>query len=158
MDRYCSSMVHLLRGRELDARNALTDNIRQCSKHRRWHTCENIGVYDRHFDESRLLYFVMCQGAIRAINDMSYNDTTTHAHESLRGIYSLNVVKLTNDIVTSKPQDSLFRGKFTIWKGQEMNVAATFAFSLFRRSRLLERMPRVERTCVRPQIADQRPT
>jgi len=42
-DRYCSSIVYLLRGRELVFRNALTDNIRWCSKHRRWQTCENIG-------------------------------------------------------------------------------------------------------------------
>jgi len=96
-NRYCSLMVHLLRGRELGFRNVFTD-IRQCSKHRRWQTCENHGVYDHRFDECRLLYFVMCQGTIRAINDALYNETTTHAHESIRGIYILNVVKLINDI------------------------------------------------------------
>jgi len=41
MDKYCSLMVHLLCGRELGIRNALTDNIRQCSKHRR--NVPNIG-------------------------------------------------------------------------------------------------------------------
>jgi len=35
---------------------------------------------------------------MRAINDALYNETITHAHESLRGLYTLNVVKLTNDI------------------------------------------------------------
>jgi len=45
-DKYCSSIVHLLRGRELGFRNALTDNLRQCSKYRKWQTCENYGVYD----------------------------------------------------------------------------------------------------------------
>jgi len=39
-----------------------------------------------------------------------------------------------------------------------MNVAAAFAFSFSRRSRLLGRMRRVERICVRVQIVDQRPT
>jgi len=43
-----------------------------------------------------LLFFVTCQDAIRAINDALYNETT-HAHESLRGLYNLNV-KLINDI------------------------------------------------------------
>jgi len=48
-----------------------------------WQTCENIGVYDRHFNKCRLLFFVMCQRAIRAINDALYNKTTIHAHETL---------------------------------------------------------------------------
>jgi len=33
---------------------------------------------------------------ICAINDVSYNET--HLHETLLGIYSLNVIKLSNDI------------------------------------------------------------
>jgi len=46
----------------------------------------------------------MCQGAIRAINNALYNETTTHALSiSLLGLYTLNVVKLINDIVTSDP-------------------------------------------------------
>jgi len=53
------------------------------------------GVYDHRFNECRLLFFVTCQGAI---NDALYNETITHAHESLRGLYTLNVVKLTNHI------------------------------------------------------------
>jgi len=38
-----------------------------------------------------------------------------------------------------------------------MNATAALAFSLSRRSRLLGRVSRVERTCRRPQIASQRP-
>jgi len=40
-----------------------------------------------------------------------------------------------------------------------MNVTAglVFSFSLLLESRLLGRVARVERTCVRPQIAGQRP-
>jgi len=45
--------------------------------------CENIGVYDRHFNECKLSFFVTCQDAIRAINE-PYNETTTHAHETRR--------------------------------------------------------------------------
>jgi len=105
MDGYCFLMVHLLRGRELGFRNVFTDKIRQCSKHRRWQTCENIGVYDHRFNECRLLYFVTCQGAIRAINDRLYNKTTTHAHESLQSIYTLHVIKLSNDIYIEMRKD-----------------------------------------------------
>jgi len=97
-------MVHLLRDREFgnwSYQNALNGNIKRCSKHRMWQACENDGdhfnYYD-HFNECRLLFFVTCQGAIHAINDALYNETTTHAHESLQGLYILNVVKLTNDI------------------------------------------------------------
>jgi len=97
-DKYCSSVVHLLRGRELGFRNLFTDNIRQCSKHKRWQTRESHNVYDNHFNECRLLFFVTCQGAIRAIVDELYNETVTHAHQSLQGLYTLDVLKLTNDI------------------------------------------------------------
>jgi len=94
-------MVHLLRDREFENwsyQNALNGNIKRCSKHRMWQACENDGAYDHRFNECRLLLFVTCQGAIRTINDALYNETTTHAHESLQGLYTLNVVKLTNDI------------------------------------------------------------
>jgi len=59
--------------------------------------CENIGVYNRHFNECRLLFFVTCQGAICAINDVPYNETA-HTHEILLGIYILNVIKVSKDI------------------------------------------------------------
>jgi len=41
---------------------------------------------------------VTCQGAIRAINDVPrpYNEITTH--ETLLGMYILNVIKLCKDI------------------------------------------------------------
>jgi len=39
-----------------------------------------------------------------------------------------------------------------------MNVAAILVFSLSLGSRLLGRVPRIERTCIRSQIAGQRPT
>jgi len=48
-----------------------------------------IGVYDRHFDEGRCLYLVTCQYAIRAINDVNYNKTHSHTHETLLGIYEI---------------------------------------------------------------------
>jgi len=60
--------------------------------------CENIGIYDRRFNECRLLFFVMCQGAIRVINDVPYNRTTTRAHETLQEIYILDIIKLSKDI------------------------------------------------------------
>jgi len=42
--------------------------------------CENIGIYDRHFNECRLLFFVTCQVAI---SDALYNETT-HAQETYK--------------------------------------------------------------------------
>jgi len=47
-------------------------------------TYENIGVYDRHFNECRLLFFVTYQGAIRAINDTT---KLLHMHMSLYKVY-----------------------------------------------------------------------
>jgi len=44
-----------------------------------------------------------------------------------------------------------------VLEGAKKDVAA-LVFSLSRRSRLLERVPQVERICVRLQIAGQRPT
>jgi len=32
------------------------------------------------------------------INDVLYNETTTHTHETLQGIYILNIIKLSKDI------------------------------------------------------------
>jgi len=64
-----------------------TGVIKTCSKQRMWRTCENISVYDRHFNECILLFFVTCQDAIRTINDALYDETTTHAHETTRNIY-----------------------------------------------------------------------
>jgi len=66
---YCSSvrgteeMIHLLCDRKFgnwSYQNTFTGNIRWCSKHRMWQKYENIGVYDRHFNECRLLFFVTC--------------------------------------------------------------------------------------------------
>jgi len=91
-------MVHLLRGRELGFRNLFTDNIIHCSKHKRWQTRESHSVYDNHFNECRLLFFATCQGVIRAIVDEPYYETMTHAHQSLQGLYTLEILKLTNDI------------------------------------------------------------
>jgi len=42
-----------------------------------------------------LLFFITCQDTI---NDVPYNETTTHTHETLQGIYILNVIKLSKDI------------------------------------------------------------
>jgi len=73
-----------------------TGNAKRCIKHRMWRTCKNTSVYDRHFNECRLLFF-KCKDAIRAINDALYNETITHAHETLQEIYTLDVIKLSND-------------------------------------------------------------
>jgi len=60
---------------------------------------------------------------------------------------------------TSKLQDSFISWEIQSLEGarNERNSSSRF-LSLSRRSRLLGRVPRVERTCVRPQIAGQRPT
>jgi len=36
--------------------------------------------------------------AIRAMNDVPYNETTTRAHETLQEIYILDIIKLFKDI------------------------------------------------------------
>jgi len=51
MDKYCSSMVHLLRGRELGFRNAVTGNVTTwCTKHKMLQMCGNMydctGLFD----------------------------------------------------------------------------------------------------------------
>jgi len=38
-------------------------------------------------------YSLLC-AKVRAVNDVPYNITTTHAHETLQGIYTLDVIKL----------------------------------------------------------------
>jgi len=101
---YCSSVlrVHLYRDKEFGYRNALTGNIRRCSKHRRGrHAKISIFMID-------ILMNVDCYSllrAIRAINDVPYNETTTHTQRDFTGkyiyilrIYILNVIKLSKDI------------------------------------------------------------
>jgi len=64
-------------------------------------------------------------------------------------------------LLRSSPRILYFMGNSGLWRGQgRTQQQSSFSLSLFlsRKSRLLGRVPRVERTCVRPQIADQRPT
>jgi len=82
----------------------------------------------------------------------------------LEGIQRIQHVKIINYIenivaVTSKSQDSFISWEIQDLEGarNERNSSPRFLF-LSRRSRLLRRVPQVERTCVRPQIAGQRPT
>jgi len=85
-------------------------------------------------------------------------------------IYLISLCLQQNEIyncVTSKPQDSFISlyyvgnsgfGRGKEWTQQQPSLSLSLSLSLSRRSCLLGHVPRVERTCVRPQIAGQRPT
>jgi len=91
--------------------------------------------------------------------------TVTQIKEKLDKYYgdsapSIAMVKKWFTDVMSKSLDSLFDGKFGVSEGARNERSSSFSFlslSLSLGSRL-ERVPRVERICVRPQIAGQRPT
>jgi len=69
MDRYCSSMVHLLRGRELGFRNALTGNVKtRCTKHKILQMCGDMYDCDGSFDDRVYSYLVICDCMIRGFH------------------------------------------------------------------------------------------
>jgi len=72
MGEYCSLVVHLLRGRELGARNALTGNVERCAKHKTLRTCGNMTDCNGFFDDRAYSYLVTCYDMIRGYLDRNY--------------------------------------------------------------------------------------
>jgi len=93
MDRYCFSMVHLLRGRELGFRSALTDNVTtRCTKHKMLQMCGNMYDCNGIFDDRAYSYLTTCYGMMRGFRDGNYNE------EKKEGIYGFcNVYKRNYD-------------------------------------------------------------
>jgi len=105
MDRYCSSMVHLLRGRELGFRNMLTGNVTaRCTKHEMWRTCENIIGCNKLFYDDVYSFLDTCHGAIHGSCKQKYREFWLCTREAecisycIRKIYIFNIVKEYNDI------------------------------------------------------------
>jgi len=75
MDRYCSSMVHLLREGELGFRNALTDNVTtRCTKHKMLQTCDNIIGCNDFFYDDVYLSLDTCHSVIRGSHNENYKE------------------------------------------------------------------------------------
>jgi len=74
MDKYCSSLVHLLRGRELGARNALTDNAKRCTKYKILQTCDNINDCNGLFNNRAYSLLSTCHYVNRGFRDENYNE------------------------------------------------------------------------------------
>jgi len=73
-DKYCSSMVHLLRGRELGAQNALTGNAKRCTKHKMLQMCDNMNDCNGLFDDRAYSYLATCHCMIRGFHDENYDE------------------------------------------------------------------------------------
>jgi len=109
MDEYCSSMVHLLRGRELGFRNMLafeTDNAEvRCNMHEVWPTRDMIiGCNWRFYDD---VYFFLhtCHGLIygsckqkykRQLWSCTWDAEYEYFHYNM--VYKFNIVKEYDDI------------------------------------------------------------
>jgi len=59
MGAYCSSVVRLLRGRELGAQNTLTGNVERCAKHKMLRTCGKMNDCNGFFDDRAYSYLVI---------------------------------------------------------------------------------------------------
>jgi len=101
MDRYCSSIVRLLRGRELGSQNALTGNPKRCTKHKKLQTCDNIISCDRLFYDGVYLSLDTCHSVILGSVNKKYRDSWTHTEAAKvleNTLYVFNIVKEYDDI------------------------------------------------------------
>jgi len=91
-DRYCSSVVHLLCGRELGFRNALTGNAKWCAKHKILQTCDNINDCDVYYDDCVYLYLATCHCVIRGFRDQNYSEL--HVQMSKMYFYMIHICSM----------------------------------------------------------------
>jgi len=68
-------MVHLLRGRELGFRNALTRNAKWCTKHKMLRMCENINGCEDDFYDGVYSSLGTCHYVIRGSCDENYKES-----------------------------------------------------------------------------------
>jgi len=100
-DRYCSSVMHLLCGRELGFRprelgNALTGNAKRCTKHKILQTCDNINGCDVYYDDCVYSYLATCHCVIRSFRDQNYSEFRSHTDVEevfLYDTYMFNVIE-----------------------------------------------------------------
>jgi len=100
-NRYCSSVVHLLRGRELGFRNALTGDVTRCAKHKMLQTCDNIIGCDVYYDDRVYSYLATCHCVIRGFRDQNYSEFLSRTNVDkvfLYYAYMFNVVEECEDI------------------------------------------------------------
>jgi len=92
-------MVHLLRGRELEFRNALTDNATtRCTKHKKLQTCDNIIGCNRLFYDNVYSSLGTCHGVIQESCKQKYRDFWLHTKDAeYLKIYMFNIVKEYDD-------------------------------------------------------------
>jgi len=102
MDRYCSSMVHLLRGRELGSQNALTGNVTTwCTKHKKLQTCDNIIGCNKFFYDDVYSSLGTCHSVICGSHNQKYRQFWPHTKDGVHLIdiiYMFNIVKEYDDI------------------------------------------------------------
>jgi len=102
MDRYCSSMVHLLRGRELGFRNALTGNVTtRCAKHKMLQKCDNIIGCNELFDDDVYSSLDTCHSVISGSVKQIYIDFWTYTGDIVHlphVEFMFNIVKENDDI------------------------------------------------------------
>jgi len=93
--------MHLLHGRELGFRNALTGNAKRCTKHKILQTCDNINGCDVYYDDCVYSYLATCHCVIRGFRDQHYSEfrSRTDVDEVfLYNTYVFNVVEECEDI------------------------------------------------------------
>jgi len=80
-DKYCSSVVHLFRGRELGSRNVLTGNAKRCTTHKILQTYDNIIGCNRLFYDGIYSSLGTCHSVIRGSCDKKYTNIWPHTKD-----------------------------------------------------------------------------
>jgi len=100
-DRYCSLVVHLLRGKELGFRNALTGNAIWCTKHETLQMYHNINGCDIYFYDRVYSYLATYYWVIRGSRDQTCSEFWPRMctyNEHFHVTYMFNIVKECEDI------------------------------------------------------------
>jgi len=95
-------MVHLLRGRELGFRNALTGNVKtRCVKHKMLQTCDNMIGCNELFDDDVHSSLNTCYSVISGSLKQKYIDFWTYTGDIVHlthVMFMFNIVKENDDI------------------------------------------------------------
>jgi len=123
MDKYCSSMVHLLRGRELGFRNALTGNVTiRCTKHKMLQMCGNMHDCTENFDDRACSYLATCHDILRGFRDRNCNGEKIHHNEN----YDEEEEEIRNDIVIDMDIDTFEVTMKFLWHTYKFNVVKEY--------------------------------
>jgi len=100
MDRYCSSMVHLLRGRELGFRSALTGNVTtRYTKHKMLQMCGNMYDCNGLFDDRAYSYLTTCYGMMRGFRNENCNEKEKEEIHGFRNVYEKNYDEEEEEVI-----------------------------------------------------------